>query len=250
MTVRWLTAFVDRPSQDVADTVRFWCAVTASTLSPPRGERTQFATFVPADGDAYLRVQTVAEGNGGIHLDVHVTDVDASAQRAVELGARAQRRAGYVTLTSPAGLRWCLVPAEAAALKRPAPVARPQSSSLVDQVCIDIPADHYGAECVFWESVTGWELRAGSRPELAYLVRPADLPLRILLQRLDAPPPDGLASGHLDLATTNVGAEVELHESWGARVLARCPNWTTLADSTGRPYCITRRDPVTGALPG
>jgi hypothetical protein len=191
--VRWLTAFVDRPAGDVASAARFWCAVTGSRLSPPRGERREFATFLPADGDAYLRVQTVAEGFGGTHLDLHVTDVHAAARRAVVLGAQAQPRDGYVSLTSPAGLQWCL--------------------------------------------------------EFAYLVRPADMPLRILFRRLDAPPPGGRASGHLDLAATEVGAEVELHETWGAQVLARFPNWTALADPTGKPYCITGRDPATGTLP-
>jgi hypothetical protein len=251
VTVLWLTAFVDRPAADVQVAVRFWSWVTETTLSPTRGERRQFATFLPTapdDGDAFLRMQTLLAGNDGGHLDVHLADVEAESARATALGALAVPRDGYVTLTSPAGLRWCLVPGQPN-LRRPAAVTRPGGwTSLVDQLCIDVPPVYWDAECAFWQALTGWELRQGSRPEFAHLVRPADIPLRLLLQRLDDPPSTDLASCHLDLACSNVAAEVALHETWAARVLARHPNWTTLADPTGTPYCVTRRDPVTGTL--
>lgn len=253
MSVLWLTAFVDRPVADAQAAARFWNRVTESSLSPPRGERGQFATFLPAasgGGDPFLRVQTLLAGSDRGHLDVHVADVEAEAARATALGAAATPRDGYVTLTSPAGLRWCLVPGQPN-LRRPAAVRRPGGwVSLVDQLCLDVPPASWDAEGAFWHAVTGWELRPGSRPEFAYLVRPADIPLRLLLQRLDHPPATGRASCHLDLACADVAAEVALHEAWGARVVARYPNWTTLVDPTGTAYCVTRRDPVTGTLPG
>ena len=34
----------------------------------------------------------------------------------------------------------------------------------------------------------------------------------------------------------------------GARIIAPFPHWVTMADPTGRPYCLTMRDPVTGKL--
>jgi hypothetical protein len=252
MTVQWLTAFLDRPASGTAAAVRFWAEVTRSTLSPVRGERGEFATFLPPDGDAYLKVQTVLDGPGGGHLDVHVVDVPAEADRAVALGARATPRDGYVSLTSPAGLRWCLVPGGAQRpARRPAPVARDGGfASRVDQLSLDLPPAAFDAECAFWAALTGWELRAGSRPEFAVLARGDGIALRLLLQRLDAAPDDGRAACHLDLACSDVAREVALHEGLGARVLARFPGWTTLADPSGVAYCITRRDPVTGTLPG
>ncbi len=78
MTVRWLTAFIDRPGENFDETVRFWASVTGSSMSPTRGEHDEFATLIPPDGDAYLRVQRVAEGPGGSHLDVHVDDIASS----------------------------------------------------------------------------------------------------------------------------------------------------------------------------
>lgn len=140
MVVRWLTAFIDRPNSGRDTAVEFWKRVTGSTVSPVRGERGQFATFLPNDGDAYLRVQAVLEGAGGTHLDLHVADVESATQRAVALGARTQPRDGAVTLSSPAGLVCCLVPATVAGLRRPSPVTRNDGhASLVDQVCAESP---------------------------------------------------------------------------------------------------------------
>lgn len=253
LQVRWLTAFVDRPAAAIDDAIRFWSAVTASPLSPVRGERGQFTTFQPPLGTPYLKAQTVLSDNGGAHLDIHVDDVNAAAEHATTLGARAHPRDGYVTLTSPAGLPWCLVPQHTATPTRPAPLTRPAGpaaqaahSSLVDQVAIDIPAGLYETECAFWAALTGWDLRPGSRPEFASLHRPPGIPLRLLLQRLDTPPAHGRARCHLDLACTDVAAETALHQTLGAQTVARFPDWTTLTDPTGTPYCITRRDPTTG----
>ena len=74
--IGWLTAFVDRDGVTFNEAVRFWLAATGSTLSTPRGDHTEFATLVPFDGDAYLRVQRVDVG-GGSHMDLHVDNVEA-----------------------------------------------------------------------------------------------------------------------------------------------------------------------------
>ena len=72
MLVRWLTVFIDRPEPGFAAVRDFWLAATGTTPSPSRGERGEFATLLPADGDAYVRIQRVADGPGGSHLDFHV----------------------------------------------------------------------------------------------------------------------------------------------------------------------------------
>lgn len=256
MTVRWLTAFIDRPTADLPAAVAFWTRVTGSVLSPARGERGEFTTLLPPDGDPYLRVQEVLAGPGGAHLDVHVADVEGEADRAVRLGATAFPQDGYVTLESPAGLRWCLVPDggrapdSGPARRRPAPVRRDCGDTcLVDQLCLDVPPGSYEDECAFWHELTEWRLKDASRPEFRYLARPAGMPLRLLLQRLDESPADGRATCHLDLACTDRAAETARHESWGARVLARRRWWTTLADPAGSVYCLTHRDPSTGTTP-
>ena len=57
MDVRWITGFVDRPAETFDACEAFWLAVHDATLSPRRGDADQFATLVPPDGDAFLRIQ-------------------------------------------------------------------------------------------------------------------------------------------------------------------------------------------------
>jgi Glyoxalase-like domain len=94
MSIRWLTIFLDFPGRDFGAGVAFWREVTGSELSPYRGEAGEFATLLPSDGDAYLRVQRISEGIGGCHLDLHVDLGDA--------GKPAPGTACPLTSTSPA----------------------------------------------------------------------------------------------------------------------------------------------------
>lgn len=229
MGVRWMTGFLDTPSPGSAEA--FWQAVTGSGLSARRGPGGEFATLVPAGGDAYLRVQVVGDGPARAHLDLHVEDVPAQARRAVTLGAAVVLDEGdLVVLRSPAGLLFCLVAWQGEAV-RPA-----GGRSLVDQMCLDVPVGGFDAEADFWAALTGWQRRPGSLPEFDFLVRPDGMPLRLLLQRVDAAP--GM---HLDLACTDRAAEVAWHVSLGATVVAAYGRWTTLRDPAGRVYCVTDR---------
>jgi predicted enzyme related to lactoylglutathione lyase len=250
MTVRWTTGFLDFPPVTFEQGCSFWQAVTGYTLSPPRGEFGQFATLQPPLGQAYLRVQRTGSIRPGCHLDLHVDDVKETARWATTLGAGiTQDRKSLVVMVSPAGLPFCLVRAGRADIfNRPPPKSWPGGHrSLVDQVCLDIPPADFPAEAAFWEALTGWERRSGSRPEFEYLVRPSEMPVRLLLQRLGGITEVGPCRAHLDLACDDVAAERLRHESLGAVVVAE-PSWTTLSDPTGLLYCITRRDPTRGVL--
>jgi hypothetical protein len=122
--VRWLTVFLDFPAGSFDAGVAFWREVTGPGLSPFRGTATEFATLLPAAGDAYLRVQRTADGSAGHHLDPHVdpavASVEQAAARAEALGARLAGRhaaAGArilavlpreTTMTDPTGRPYCL----------------------------------------------------------------------------------------------------------------------------------------------
>ena len=110
MPVRWLTVFLDFPADDFDASVAFWREVTGCGLSPLRGAEGEFATLLPASGDAYLRVQRVLEG-GGYHLDLHVdTPLEDAAAEARTLGARVLHLGpGLVIADSPGGFTFCLV---------------------------------------------------------------------------------------------------------------------------------------------
>lgn len=243
----WLSAFLDFAPDEFAKAVEFWRAITGYDLSPTRGDDGEFATLIPPDGDGFLRVQRLREGPSRIHLDVHVTDVDAGADRAVRLGARVTARpGGYAVLRSPGGLTFCLVSHRAAV--RPAPTTWPDGfTSLVDQVCLDIPAAVHDVEIAFWHDLTGWELwHSPYADEFHSLVRPSGFPLRLLLQRLGDT--DGLVRAHLDIATTDRAAATACHVRLGATIQQENELWTVLTDPVGAAYCLTDRDPETGML--
>ncbi|MEU4238393.1 VOC family protein [Actinoplanes sp. NPDC026619] len=238
MRVLWVTGFLDSPSREAEP---FWLAVTGTTLSGRRGGGA-FATLLPADGDACLRVQVIgASEKPKAHVDLHVADVPAAAGEARALGAaEVFAEEGLVVLRSPAGVLFCLV-AWGGQSERPEPVRWPGGqASVVDQLSLDIPARDYDAEMAFWAELTGWERRASDLPGFAFLQGDASLPMRFLLQRIGS----GAAGVHLDLACDGVDAEVERHVGLGASVVRRVPgDWTTLRDPLGREYCVTGRAP-------
>jgi len=150
MTIGWLTAFLDSPPETAAASERFWREVTGTRLSPPRGDRDEFATLLPPDGDPVLKVQRVGQSvPGGLHLDVHTDDVRGLAGRVEELGGSTSHHVlGYVICGSPGGLTFCLVGHPGR--RRPGPVGPPGARSLVDQVCLDVPPSQWDTERSFW----------------------------------------------------------------------------------------------------
>lgn len=113
--------------------------------------------------------------------------------------------------------------------------------SLLDQVCLDLSSAVYDEKSQFWCALAGWERHRGTLPEFDYLVRPAGMPLRILLQRLGDD--DRGVRMHVDLACDAVDVERRRHESLGATTVRIAEHWTTLRDPAGLRYCITDRDP-------
>ncbi|KJK10363.1 hypothetical protein UB45_18520 [Terrabacter sp. 28] len=248
-TVSWVTAFLDLPPQVHEAGSRFWTGVTGYAVSPPRGDEGEFATLVPPDGDPFLKLQRIGAGGAtptgpSVHLDLHVASATDAAARSESLGATVVHREpdAYVVLRSPGGFTFCFVHEQLAT--RPGPTRWPHAhASIVDQVCLDIPPDAYEGECAFWSMLTGWPQRTSpSRQEFRHLARPDHVPLRLLLQRLDAG--SATVTGHLDLACDDRRAEVSRHELLGAVVVAdHGGGWTTLRDPAGALYCVTDRAP-------
>ncbi|MFC9925474.1 VOC family protein [Streptomyces sp. NPDC127190] len=247
MIIRWTYAFIDRPAERLAEAAAFWTAVTGTRLSEPRGEDGEFATLLPAEGsgaDPCVKLQGVAEGPGGAHLDLCVEDVRELAEKACRLGAElVADHDGWAVLRSPGGQLFCAVPWHAEAVRPPV-----VAGSRLDQVCLDIPPSGYAAEAAFWAELTGWERRTGSRPEFEVLVPPAGLPVRILLQRLDDEHAT-TTTAHLDLACADLTAARSRHEELGAALVRPGAHWTVMRDPAGGLYCLTGRAPETGGLP-
>ncbi|MFE2044087.1 VOC family protein [Streptomyces sp. NPDC059477] len=246
MTVRWTHAFIDRPADRFDTACAFWTAVTDTHLSEPRGDRGEFTTLLPgAEGgaDACVKVQGIASGPGGAHLDFAVDDVAGFTAHALRLGARiAAAHDGWTVLRSPAGRHFCAVPWHGESARPP--VVR---GSRLDQVCLDVPPSSYDTEVTFWTALLpGWASAASPLPEFHVIVPPPGLPIRVLLQRLDTDRP---ATAHLDLSCTDIEATATAHERLGATRVSRQRYWTVMRDPAGGLYCLTGRDPETGARP-
>ncbi|WP_460069379.1 VOC family protein [Streptomyces sp. YKOK-I1] len=243
--VRWTYAFVDRPAERFRTACAFWTAVTDTTLSALRGGREEFGTLLPGGGaDACVKIQAVADGDGGAHLDFAVEDVPGFTRAAADLGARTvAAHDGWTVLSSPAGQLFCAVPWQGEAVRPPV-----VGGSRLDQVSVDVPPSAYDAEVAFWSGLLpGWSARPGSLPEFHVVAPPPGLPVRILLQRLGEERP---VSAHLDLACgLGIDAVRARHERLGASLVAPAPHWTVMRDPAGALYCLTGRDPRTGGLP-
>lgn len=244
----WLTAFLDLPADGYDEGVTFWERVTGFERSAARGPEGEFASLVPPRGDAHLRVQRRRLGHSRVHLDVHVEDPQAAADDALTRGAVVGLRhdLGYVVMRSPGGFTFCFVGHPGDTPADPSDWGDGLTSA-VDQVCLDIPAAHYESEVAFWEWLTGWERRISSEhDEFQRLIRPADRPLQILLQRLGEP--DGTTRAHLDLATSDRERETQRHVDLGAEVVQVFKGWTVMRDPVGTTYCITGRHTGTRVL--
>ena len=244
--VRWIWAFLDRPATEFDRAARFWAHASGTALSPRRGEDGRFATFLPARGDAFVKIQGVIEG-GGAHLDFEVADLAAAADRALALGATpVLREPGLEVLRSPAGQSFCLTDWAGQGQWPPAATTPSGALTRVDQVCLDIDPDAFAEESAFWSGLTGWSVTPTGAPEFSRLHTPAHLPVRILLQRRDEPGP---AAAHIDVACSDVAAVRAWHEELGARHVRDGRHWTVMRDPAGSLYCLTPRSPETGLLP-
>ncbi|MEU8707769.1 VOC family protein [Streptomyces sp. NPDC048565] len=248
--IRWTYAFIDRPAPAAGRAAAFWGTVTGTHASAPWGERGEFTTLIPDGADACLVTQAVggAGGTGGAHPDLAVDDVGAFTARARLLGAEEEaRHPELAVLRSPGGQPFCVVPWRGHR-RRPSVLTDTDGTrSRLDQLCLDVSPAAFEAEVEFWTALTGWDSRPGVHPEF-HVLRPSaeptvDLPVHLLLQRLTEPRP---ASGHLDLACSDLAAGRVQHERHGARFVRDGDGWTVMRDPAGGVYCLTGRDPVTG----
>lgn len=249
MLFRWLTLFLDFPAEAFDAGAAFWREVTSSDLSPFRGETGEFATLLPPDGDAYLRVQRTAGGSGGCHLDLHADPaagtVDQAAERAVALGATVRHASeDLVIMGSPGGFTFCLVRWHGeGAVPAPLPAAGGAGGvSRPDTLCLDVPPGDFDREVAFWAALTGLEAHPAPVPGYAYLTHRADWAIRLLLQRREQTAPGDRTRGHVDFGCTDAGARSR-HVALGARVTGAEQHWTVLADPAGLAYCLVGRDP-------
>jgi len=246
MEIGWLTAYVDMPASVYDAGTQFWQAATGSEVSEPLGESGEYAILRPSVGDAHLIVQRIGDDVSRIHLDLHVESLREAAERAVELGARVLVERSWLVMESPGGLVFCFVSYNGESV-RAAP--HPDPPHRLDQISIDCPSELFESECRFWSELTGWNSTASALDEFVRLMTPDALPYRILLQRLGEGDGGTSVRAHLDIACgDNIDEVAAEHERLGAVKVGRRKYWVTMRDPAGLPYCLTPRDPFTGAV--
>ena len=237
--IRWLQVLLDTPRADFEEAAGFWSEVTGWTPSERRGENAQFLTLVPPAGPSYLKMQAV-DGPPGVHLDLDSADRPAQVSRAHALGATTEWvYEGVEVMRSPGGFVFChtLVEGDGDGLER-------DGSTILDQVCLDVPESQWEREVAFWRDLTGREPQQATAPGFVRLLEPGQP--QILLQRLGEP--DGVVRAHPDLASTDRRADTARHVALGATVLGVHAFWTVLTAPGGQVYCLTDRDPSTGVV--
>jgi len=245
LDIRWVSLFADVPAPLLEPAVAFWELVTGCRAGTPSGDQREYLPLMPLVGDPVFWLQRVGRDIGGWHLDLHVPDTAAAARAAVQGGAQVTRDwDSLVVLASPAGLPFCLVLERQPARTRPEPPSWPAiGRSLVDQLCLDLPADVHDDERAFWTELTGWSYTAGGMPEFSRLTPPPSLPIQLLFQRLGADDSGGIRA-HLDMSADDPSGEVARHMSLGASVAREAEHWTVLRDPAGLIYCVTHRRPL------
>ncbi|MDQ0798034.1 hypothetical protein QFZ58_006522 [Streptomyces sp. B1I3] len=193
--IRWTYAFIDRPAAVAARATAFWAEVTGTHASAPWGERGEFTTLLADGADACLATQAVG-GPGGAHPDLAVEDMAAFTARAGGLGAVLETRKPELTvLRSPGGQPFCLVPWRGRQTRPPVLTGPAGVTSRLDQLCVDVAPAAFEAEVAFWTALTGWDSRPADHAEFHVLRPLQDLPVHLLIQRLDEPRPAVRASG-------------------------------------------------------
>lgn len=240
-TPLWFDVFLDLPRATFPVSVAYWSTVTGWAPSAPRGERDQFLTLRPENGTPWVKMQAV-DGGPRLHLDVASPDRASMRARVLELGAEpAWQYDDVPVLRSPGGLLFCLT------IVGEDPQMARGGTSILDQVCLDIPPRYFETEVAFWRDLSGREVTVGRYEHFARLVDPDPAaPVRFLLQRVDDDRPHTTA--HPDLAVVDRELETRRHLDLGAQVISVNEAWTVLRAPDGLVYCLTDRDPLTGAV--
>ena len=240
--VRWLQAVLDLPAEQFDVAAQFWAAATNTTRGEVHRDHDEFVHLLPPSGAMHLELQRI-EGGASAHLDLLVDNIDAATKEAKRLGATLLSRPGHSVLTTPGGVPFCIVPYSGEAER--APLIDAELPHAVDQICLDIPHEHFEVDIDFWAALTGWEPNPARLPEFRSFAQPKELPLRVLLQQLGTDD-EGVARAHIDVSSgDHVTVLTDRHESAGATVLERLEYWTALNGPAGMPYCLTSREPTT-----
>jgi Glyoxalase-like domain len=106
-------AVIDVPADAFDATREFWTAAVRADARPFPGHD-EFTQLVGGATPMRFGLQRLDSGAPRVHLDIESDDVAAEVERLIALGAQVVARPhSWVILRDPAGLDFCVVPADA-----------------------------------------------------------------------------------------------------------------------------------------
>lgn len=106
---------IDVPGAEADRTAAFWQAAVGTPLVRLYpGFPEYVGADLPYEQHLTLLVQRLGAGHPRVHLDIHTDDVEAEVTRLEQLGAvRVRQVDSWWVMSDPAGLPFCVLPAEA-----------------------------------------------------------------------------------------------------------------------------------------
>lgn len=112
---RFSTVVIDVPPDQHDRELAFWEAAVGQPF--PQLDYPEYHGVRLPGEDFSLLVQHLGEGTPRVHVDIHTDDVPAEVDRLERLGAeRVQREHSWWVMRDPAGLLFCVIPAQADSL--------------------------------------------------------------------------------------------------------------------------------------
>lgn len=108
---------IDVAGDDHDREVAFWQATIGKELVRNKKHPEYHGVRLPHQERMGLLVQRLGEGQARVHLDIHTDDVEAEVARLEALGATRERQVhGWYVMRDPAGLPFCVIPAQPGSL--------------------------------------------------------------------------------------------------------------------------------------
>lgn len=200
MALRIRNLQVDVPAADHDAAVAYWAEVLQGHAGDTGTE--PFTHLHGVRSPLPVHLQRIADGGAaGYHLDLVADDVDAEAERLVDLGAAIVTEGAWTVLRGPAGLPLCVCgPPEPDGTEedlRPGVTAAPR----LHLVVLDVPSDLVDQVVRFWSEALGLGVHPVGGDFAAYT----------FLGEQASPRPDGFGLLVQDIGKGQPRIHVDLH---------------------------------------
>ena len=250
MARRFAGFMIDCQDSKLAMACGFWGkALGLPVLEANEGGEGRYAVLGTAAGQWHIEVQVV-DHPSRLHLDIEADDIEAEADRLVELGARkiSNPRGRWWVMQAPTGQRFCVVRwrADRDAVSPPEQQRSAGHHSGLVALVLDCQVDSLDVAIDFWSQALHRGVASRDQDgdgKYGEIETGSDEPY-LLLQRVAHEP-----RAHMDLQTDDLDAEVTRLEALGATRLEFIKRWWVMQAPTGHRFCVVQQQPNKPGLP-